>query len=100
VGDLCDNCPINANNGQQDRDADGVGDACENADSDMDGVVDDAEHRGPDQQAGGQIAEDGTEAEAADQGGGNDHGSQQGYRVSQTHSRRLVHRASPASVAG
>lgn len=40
VADLADNCPAVANPGQEDTDADGLGDACEGTDTDGDGFRD------------------------------------------------------------
>ena len=40
IGDVCDNCPANANPGQADADSDGVGDACTDEDRDGDGRAD------------------------------------------------------------
>jgi len=42
LGDVCDNCPEASNPGQEDRNEDGAGDACD--DEDEDGTVDDADN--------------------------------------------------------
>jgi hypothetical protein len=59
-GDACDNCPVHANQGQEDSDGDGAGNACDNCllianpgqqdadadlagDADLDGICDDAD---------------------------------------------------------
>jgi len=46
VGDACDNCPIHPNAGQEDGDTDGVGDACDNCPDDANAGQEDGDADG------------------------------------------------------
>ena len=46
IGDGCDNCPFDANGGQEDADTDGLGDACDNCPNDANPNQEDADTDG------------------------------------------------------